>query len=131
MGFDLVAGLFAGRHIKDQVATLLTKNEAGDDIAAMRFKCIEGGDPSNSFWEATEQLPTIEKAAIKILPADYTSKQVRFQWLCPQCGDLTHGSAEKDSVFEIRHDPRCIYCRVFAKEFRFDGSKFVKCEVAA
>lgn len=67
---------------------------------------------------------SIPKEAITIIPPNYEYPFIRYQWLCPQCQTATHGDAKSDSIFEIRHDPLCIYCRVKNGEFSFNGSTF-------
>lgn len=75
---------------------------------------------------------TISKESIVILQPSGEFLFLRYQWNCPQCGTATHGDQRKDSIFEIRHDPLCIYCRVKNGEFRLNGSSFerVKKEAA-
>lgn len=54
-----------------------------------------------------------------------TSPGVKFwQWTCPQCQRNTYGDSRKDSLFEIRHDPLCVYCRCKNGTMRLTGSKF-------
>jgi len=69
---------------------------------------------------------SIAREEIKITaPTDY-EPFTKFEWTCPQCGGTTHGDSRSDSIFEIRHDPLCISCRVKNGEFTFDGSKYTR-----
>lgn len=125
-GFSVISALFNGRHIKDQVANLIAKHPNGDDFTAISFRCVESAHPDWSQWEVAGQDKSIDRDAIRTLPPETGSNAAKYRWLCPGCGDITHGDAGKDSVFEIRHDPRCIYCRVRAGEYRCTGAKFEK-----
>jgi hypothetical protein len=125
-GLTVIAALFNGRHIKDQVANLVAKRANGDDFTAISFRCVESADPGWSRWQVTGENKTIDRDAVRTLPPETGTKAARYKWLCPGCGDITHGDSGKDSIFEIRHDPRCIGCRVRAGEYRFTGSKFEK-----
>lgn len=71
-------------------------------------------------------MPTIAKELIKVLPPTEEHKITRYEWDCPQCHTTTHGDAKADTIFEIRHDPICIYCRVKNGEFILKGSNFVR-----
>lgn len=71
-------------------------------------------------------MPTIAKESITSIPPCGEFPIVRYEWLCPQCNTKTHGDAKKDTVFEIWHDPLCIYCRVKNGEFVLKGSNFVR-----
>jgi hypothetical protein len=69
---------------------------------------------------------SIQKESIKVIPpTEYQiDRSTHYEWLCPQCGTTTHGDSKSDTIFEIRHDPLCVYCRVKNGEFTFDGSTF-------
>lgn len=69
-------------------------------------------------------ITTIPKEAIKVIQPTAYEPYIKYEWLCPQCNTTTHGDQRKDSIFEIRHDPLCIYCRVKNGEFVFDGGTF-------
>lgn len=71
---------------------------------------------------------SIPRESIKIIqPTESTIPPVvRYEWICPQCLTTTHGDARSDTIFEIRHDPLCIYCRVKNGEFKLNGSNFVR-----
>lgn len=128
IGLELIAAQFNGRHVSGQVATLVARNAAGDTFPAYQFKCIESGNPQVSRWDFAPQGDTIQREAIKVIPPDGQHNFTRYEWLCPQCATSTHGDSRSDSIFEIRNDPLCIYCRVKRGQFRFNGSKFVRTE---
>jgi hypothetical protein len=71
---------------------------------------------------------SIPKEAIKVIqPTEFQpDRTVRYEWLCPQCNTTTYGDAKSDTVFEIRHDPLCVYCRVKNGEFRLSGGTFTR-----
>ncbi len=69
---------------------------------------------------------SIPKEAIKVIPPNDYQNLTRYEWLCPQCQTKTHGDQRSDSIFEIRHDAICIYCRVKNGEFRLNGSSFIR-----
>ena len=55
-----------------------------------------------------------------------TDPDKHYTWKCPGCGQVTHGDSRVDSLFEIRHDPLCCYCRVKRGELCINGSAFVR-----
>jgi hypothetical protein len=69
---------------------------------------------------------SIPKEAVTVIPPNDYENIIRYEWICPQCHTKVHGDERKDSVFEIRPDPLCIYCRVKNGEFRLNGSNFIR-----
>jgi hypothetical protein len=69
---------------------------------------------------------SIPADAIKVIPpGEYTHPRItRYEWKCPQCGSTVHGDERSDTIFEIRHDPLCVYCRVKNGEFELKGGTF-------
>lgn len=67
---------------------------------------------------------SIAREAIKVIPPSDSIPFERYEWICPQCNTTTYGDSKKDSIFEIRHDPICVYCRVKNGTMTFDGSTF-------
>lgn len=72
---------------------------------------------------------TIDRETIKIIPPsedDHSRTWTNYEWNCPQCKTLVHGDSRKDTIFEIRNDATCIYCRVKNGEFVLKGSNFIR-----
>lgn len=74
---------------------------------------------------------TIPKESIKIIPPTDTDRFTKYEWTCPQCQTTTYGDSRSDTIFEIRHDPLCIYCRIKNGTFTFDGGTFKRVQQQA
>lgn len=72
---------------------------------------------------------TVDRESIRIIPPneyDLSRKVNLYEWTCPGCGSTVHGDAIKDTIFEIRNDAICCYCRVKLGQLRISGSAFVR-----